>query len=153
MTQSRRCSGGTTMVHINIESLERHMDRRHFITFSAASLAWLQEAGAQQAAVIRRVAMLLAVNPDDTEYPSLVKAFLDGMRQAGWAEGANLRLDIRWAGGSVDGIAKTQLVASRTCGGKTVTLVFHYVVANGDRTFAFQPPNHFLIRSGALYIQ
>jgi putative ABC transport system substrate-binding protein len=96
------------MIVVNVEPkpLERHMDRRRFITFSAASLAWLQEAGAQQAAVIRRVAMLFAVNPDDAEYPSLVKAFLDGMRQAGWTEGANLRLDIRWAGGSVDGIAK-----------------------------------------------
>ncbi len=41
---------------------------------------------------------------------------------------------------------------SKTCGGKTITLVFQYELSD-DRSFAFEPPNHFLIRSGATYIR
>ena len=41
---------------------------------------------------------------------------------------------------------------SKTCGGKTITLVFHYELSNDDGSFAFEPPNHFLIRSGAVYV-
>jgi len=41
---------------------------------------------------------------------------------------------------------------SKTCGGRTITLVFHYELSNDDRSLAFEPPNHFLIRSGAVYI-
>jgi hypothetical protein len=40
---------------------------------------------------------------------------------------------------------------SKTCGGKTITLVFHYefrVDPNGPSLFAFRPPNHFWIRYG-----
>jgi hypothetical protein len=41
---------------------------------------------------------------------------------------------------------------SKTCGGKTITLVFRYELSN-DPSFAFEPPNHFWIRSGAAYIK
>jgi hypothetical protein len=41
---------------------------------------------------------------------------------------------------------------SKACGGKTITLVFDYELSNDERTFAFEPPNHFLIRSGGVYI-
>jgi hypothetical protein len=41
---------------------------------------------------------------------------------------------------------------SKTCGGKTITLVFHYELSHGDRSLAFEPPNHFLIRSGDVYV-
>jgi hypothetical protein len=44
---------------------------------------------------------------------------------------------------------------SKACGGKTITLVFHYELRddpNRSSLFAFEPPNHFLIRSGPVYI-
>ena len=44
---------------------------------------------------------------------------------------------------------------SRTCGGKTVTLVFHYEIRDDPNTsslFAFGPANHFWIRYGPVYI-
>jgi hypothetical protein len=41
---------------------------------------------------------------------------------------------------------------SKTCGGKTITLVFHYELSHGDTSLAFEPPNHFLIRSGDVYV-
>jgi outer membrane biosynthesis protein TonB len=42
---------------------------------------------------------------------------------------------------------------SKTCGGKTITLVFQYELSNDNGSLAFEPPNHFLIRSGAMYIK
>ena len=44
---------------------------------------------------------------------------------------------------------------SKTCGGKTVTLVFHYEIREDRNTsslFAFGPPNHFWIRYGPVYV-
>jgi hypothetical protein len=40
----------------------------------------------------------------------------------------------------------------RECGGRTITIAFQYELSNGDRSVAFEPPNHFLIRSGAVYL-
>jgi len=39
---------------------------------------------------------------------------------------------------------------SKACGGKTITLVFHYELSIDNGSFAFEPPNHFLIRSGGV---
>jgi hypothetical protein len=43
---------------------------------------------------------------------------------------------------------------SKVCGGKAVTLVFHYEVRGDDNKslFAFAPPNHFWIRIGPFYV-
>jgi hypothetical protein len=44
---------------------------------------------------------------------------------------------------------------SKTCGGKTITLVFHYELLDYDSNrslFAFEPPNHFWIRTGPVLI-
>ena len=44
---------------------------------------------------------------------------------------------------------------SKTCGGKTITLVFHYEFRddpNKSSLFAFGPPNHFWIRAGPFYV-
>lgn len=44
---------------------------------------------------------------------------------------------------------------SKTCGGKTITLVFHYEIRddpNRSSLFAFEPPNHFWIRAGPFYV-
>jgi hypothetical protein len=44
---------------------------------------------------------------------------------------------------------------SKTCGGKTITLVFHYEIRddpNRPSLFAFGPPNHFWIRYGPVYV-
>jgi hypothetical protein len=41
---------------------------------------------------------------------------------------------------------------SKTCSGKTITLVFDYEPSNDVRLWAFEPPNHFLIRTGSVTI-
>ena len=44
---------------------------------------------------------------------------------------------------------------SKTCGGKTVTLVFHYEIREDENKslIAFGPPNHFWIRAGPFYVE
>jgi hypothetical protein len=44
---------------------------------------------------------------------------------------------------------------SKSCGGKTITLVFHYEIREDDKNkslYAFGPPNHFWIRYGPVYV-
>jgi putative ABC transport system substrate-binding protein len=77
------------------------MQRRQFIAFlGGTAAAWPLAARAQRERV-RRVGMLLPATADDSEYPILVKAFVQGLEQLGWTDGSNIRIDIRWAGGGV----------------------------------------------------
>ena len=43
---------------------------------------------------------------------------------------------------------------SKTCGGKTITLVFQYAIRQNENEslFVFEPPNYFLIRAGPFYV-
>ena len=59
-------------------------------------------ARAQQRKRLPRVGALLAAMPDDSEYPSLFVAFLQGLQQLGWTDRRNVRIETRWAGGGGD---------------------------------------------------
>jgi putative ABC transport system substrate-binding protein len=48
---------------------------------------------------MRVVGVLLAMAPDDPEAQLRIKAFEAGLRELGWTEGRNLRLEYRWAVG------------------------------------------------------
>jgi putative ABC transport system substrate-binding protein len=74
--------------------------RREFITLlGGAVAAWPLAARAQQSNRLRVVGVLLAMAPDDPEAQLRVKAFEAGLRELGWTEGRNLRLEYRWAAG------------------------------------------------------
>jgi putative ABC transport system substrate-binding protein len=78
------------------------MRRREFITLlSGASVAWPLAARAQQVAGPRRVGILLNLSENDPEARRLTTVFHEGLAQLGWADGRNLRIDYRWAGGDV----------------------------------------------------
>jgi ABC-type uncharacterized transport system substrate-binding protein len=78
------------------------MRRREFITLlGGAAAAWPLAARAQQATGIRRLGVLLNLSENDVESRRLVKAFREALAQLGWADGRNLRIDYRWAGGDV----------------------------------------------------
>ena len=73
------------------------MKRRDFITLLGGTAAtWPLAALAQQGERVRRVGMLLPATADDSEYPMLVKAFVQGLQQLGWTEGRNVRIDTVW---------------------------------------------------------
>src|SRR5262249_1304840 len=84
-------------------SLGEAMRRRDFITLIGTSVAvWPLTTYAQQPGRMHRIGVLLPASANDSEYPTLVNAFVEGLQQLGWTEGRNIRIDIRWAGGSAD---------------------------------------------------
>src|SRR5258708_12147102 len=79
------------------------MRRREFIAgLAGAALAWPLTARAQPEP--RRVGVLMSNRDGDAEGQARIAAFRDALREAGWIEGRNLRLEIRWAGGDMERI-------------------------------------------------
>ena len=76
------------------------MRRREFIGLLAASFAWPLGARAQQ--TMRRVAIINVRLENDPLGQSQLKAFLQAFEKLGWTDGRNVRIDVRWAGGSTE---------------------------------------------------
>jgi putative ABC transport system substrate-binding protein len=74
--------------------------RREFITLLGGAAAWPVAARAQQGERIRRVGVLVAFSDADQARRADIVAFREALAKLGWAEGRNLRLDIRY--GSAD---------------------------------------------------
>ena len=74
------------------------MKRREFITlFGGAVVAWPVAARAQQGEPMRRIGVLMNSGADDTEGQDRLAAFTQALKQLGWNDGRNLRIDTRWA--------------------------------------------------------
>jgi putative ABC transport system substrate-binding protein len=83
------------------------MRRREFIAFvGSTAVAWPLEARAQQADRIPRVGVLLGIGENDPEAKTRVKAFQQGLRDLGWFESQNIRIDYHFAAGNPDLINK-----------------------------------------------
>jgi putative ABC transport system substrate-binding protein len=90
------------------------MRRREFITLlGGAAVAWPLAARAQQGGGMRRIGVLMHSRPDDPEAQARVLAFLQGLGEAGWAVGRNLRIDYRWSVGTFGRLSRdaAELVA------------------------------------------
>ena len=71
--------------------------RREFITlFGGAAAAWPLAARGQQPERMRRIGVLVPAAADDAEFQSWIGAFLQGLAQAGWITGRNIRIETRW---------------------------------------------------------
>jgi putative ABC transport system substrate-binding protein len=74
------------------------MKRREFITLVSGAAAWPLAARAQQIdRTMRRVGVLMPFVPDDPEARLRVAALEQGLRDLGWVDSRNLRIDYRWA--------------------------------------------------------
>jgi len=85
--------------------------RRAFIAGICAATAVPGVARAEQT---KLVGLLIPFAPGDATGQDRVDAFLTGMRELGWVDGRNMRVDLRWANGGSDDIRKqaAELVAS-----------------------------------------
>ena len=84
-----------------------HVRRREFVTLlGGAAAAWPLAARAQQGEPMRRVGLLVNLAADDPIGQARVAAFVQGLQAAGWVEGRNVRIDIRWAATSTDAAEK-----------------------------------------------
>jgi putative tryptophan/tyrosine transport system substrate-binding protein len=74
---------------------------------------WPLAARAQQAAQVRRIGVLVPFAEDHPVGQARVAAFLQGLRQLGWTDGSNVRIDYRWSAGDADRSRKfaTELIA------------------------------------------
>jgi putative ABC transport system substrate-binding protein len=78
------------------------MRRRDFITLlGGAAAGWPLAARAQQEERVRRIAVLFGGENDQTSQAGIA-ALRDGLARLGWAEGRNLRIELRYGGGDTD---------------------------------------------------
>jgi putative tryptophan/tyrosine transport system substrate-binding protein len=89
------------------------MRRREFITFLGSTAVWPLAARAQQPDRMRRIGVLTSGAADDPGNQVRIAAFLQALRQLGWAVGHNVQIEYRWAAGSADDLRKyaAELVA------------------------------------------
>jgi putative ABC transport system substrate-binding protein len=91
------------------------MNRREFIAGLGSAAAWPCAARAQPGERVRRVSVLMSLAESDPEAQARVAALARGLRDLGWTEGRNLRIEYRGiVGGGIDRIraAVAEVVAS-----------------------------------------
>jgi putative ABC transport system substrate-binding protein len=90
------------------------MRRREFITLIGGAVAtWPVSTLAQQGEQPKRIGVLTGGAADDPDYQERVAAFVQGLQELGWADGRNVRIDIRWGAGNAADIRRfaAELVA------------------------------------------
>ena len=74
--------------------------RREFVSLVAGAATWPLAARAQPGERVRRVSVLMSIAENDPETQARLAALARGLRDLGWTEGRNLRIEYR---GSVGG--------------------------------------------------
>ena len=83
------------------------MQRREFITLiGGATVTWPLASRAQQAERMRRIVVLQGLAADDPEAQIYVAALQQGLQEAGWTVGRNVRIDYRWSAGDAGEIRR-----------------------------------------------
>jgi putative ABC transport system substrate-binding protein len=80
------------------------MRRRDFIFLVGGAAAWPPAAQAQQPGKIKLIGILMPFVENDPAAQSLIAAFRDALTKLGWAEGNNLRIELRWGAADTDRI-------------------------------------------------
>jgi putative tryptophan/tyrosine transport system substrate-binding protein len=79
------------------------MERRELIALlGGGALAWPLTARAQHPDRVRRVGVLMGLAEGDAGAQRRVLAFQRRLRELGWVEGRNVRIDYRWSAGNID---------------------------------------------------
>ena len=107
------------------------MIRREFITLLGGAAAWPLDADAQQAPKLPTIGFLGSGTP--SSHGQLVAAFVQRLREIGWAEGRTVAIEVRWA-------ERTLRALRRNCCGVRPTQGrchrhVRIAVANGDHIY------------------
>jgi ABC-type uncharacterized transport system substrate-binding protein len=101
------------------------MKRREFITLlGGAAAGWPLAARGQQRERMRRVGWLTSQAANDPVAQAYVAALVQGLQEAGWSVGRNVRIDYRW------GAANAEL--KRRYAAELIALVPDVIVTTGD---------------------
>jgi putative ABC transport system substrate-binding protein len=76
--------------------------RRDFITLLGGAAAWPFVARAQQGDRVRRIGVLMGGDENDPGVKTAFSGFTQALAGLGWIDGRNVRMDLRWGGGSGD---------------------------------------------------
>jgi putative tryptophan/tyrosine transport system substrate-binding protein len=89
------------------------MKRREFITLLGGAAAWPLAARSQQPEQLRLIGVLMNRAADDADGRARLASFQQAMKDLGWSEGRNIRIDIRWGENDVNRTGKyaAELVA------------------------------------------
>jgi len=58
-------------------------------------------ARAQQGDRVRRIGVLMSYDENDPVAKARISAFIQALAGLGWADGRNVRMDVRWGGGDI----------------------------------------------------
>ena len=78
--------------------------RELLVALGSAAAAWPLVARAQQPDRARRIGVLMGTAESDPDQKAMVSVFTRALEDLGWKEGANIRIDRRWAEGDVAGL-------------------------------------------------
>jgi putative ABC transport system substrate-binding protein len=87
--------------------------RREFVTVLGGAAAWPLAARAQQGDRVRRIGVLMLFAENDRVAKPRHAAFTQALAGLGWADGRNVRMDIRWGG---DDISRIRALARELVG-------------------------------------
>jgi putative ABC transport system substrate-binding protein len=79
------------------------MKRRQLITLLGGAAAWPLVARAQEGERLRRIGVLMNISETDPSARGFLAAFREQLREQGFTDGRNARIDLRWAAGTVEG--------------------------------------------------
>jgi putative ABC transport system substrate-binding protein len=78
--------------------------RREFIAAFGGAAAWPLAARAQQGERVRRIGVLMSGDENDPVAKARFSAFTQALADLGWADGRNVRIDLRWTGANTNRI-------------------------------------------------
>ncbi len=90
------------------------LGRREFMALlGGAAAAWPLGLQAQERRKVRHIGVLMGLSADDPESQARLAAFAQGLQQANWIVGQNLRIDYRWGAGDAEAMRRyaAELVA------------------------------------------
>ena len=78
--------------------------RKFVVALAGAAVAWPLAARAQQGDRVRRIGVLTPGDENDPVRKTEVSTFTQALADLGWADGRNVRMDVRWAGPDINRI-------------------------------------------------